>query len=104
MIAYLIHTGVISDGRIGWMRVAIDDGAGHHSNARVEMGCSSLSFQVSWNKAWTVLLSPLALQISTSGDYGVGLVVHIGKVGDNKKIGTAEKRQDGVRFRVQFGC
>ena len=50
------------------------------------------------------LLSPLTLHIGTSGDYGVGLVVHVGKVSDDEEIGTAEKRQDSVRFRVQFGC
>ena len=104
MIAYLIHTGATSNGRIGWMRVVSDDGMGYHSNARVEMGCSSLSFRVSWNKVQMALLSPSTLHISTSGDHSVGLVVHVGKVGDDKKIGTAEKRQDGVRFGVQFGC
>ena len=77
---------------------------GHHSNAGVEMGCSSLLFWVSRNKVWTALLSPSTLQIGMSGDYSVGLVIHVGKVEDNEKIGTAEKRQDGVRFRVQFGC
>ena len=51
-----------------------------------------------------VLFSPLMLHIGTSGDYGGGLVVHVGEVGDDKEIGTTEKRQDGVRFRVQFGC
>ena len=104
MIAYLVHAGVISDSGIGWMGVVGSDGMGHHSNTRVEMGCSSLLFWVSWDKVWTALFSPSMLQISMSGDHSVGLVVHIGKVGDDEKIGTAKKRQDGVRFRVQSGC
>ena len=81
-----------------------NNGAGNCSNAGVETGCSSLLFQVSQNKVQTALLSPLMLQIGMSGDYGVGLVIHIGKVRDDKKVGTTEKRQDGVRFGVQFGC
>ena len=74
------------------MRVASDDGTGYHSNNEVKMGCSSLSFQVSWNKVWMVLLSPSTLQIGTSVDHSVGLVIHVGKVGDDEKIGTAEER------------
>ena len=92
MIAYLIHTGVISNGRIGGMRVMSNDGAGHHSNTGVEMGCSSLSFWVSRNKVWMALFSPSTLQIGMSGDYSVGLVVHVGKVGDDEKIGMTEER------------
>ena len=56
------------------------------------MSSPSLLFQVSWNKVWMVLFSPSTFHIGTSGDYGVGLVVHVVKVGDNKEIGTAEKR------------
>ena len=92
MIAYLIHSGVISDSRIGWMRVTSANGTRYHPNARVKTGCSSLSFRVSWNKVRMVLFSPLTLHISTSGDYGVGLIVHVGKVGDNEKIGTTKER------------
>ena len=47
---------------------------------------------MSQNKVWTALFSPSALQIGTGGDYSVGLVVHVGKVGDNEEIGTAEER------------
>ena len=68
------------------------DCTGHHSNAGVEMGCTSLSFWVSSNKVQTVLFSPSMFHIGVSGDYGVGLVVHAGKVGDNEEIGAAEKR------------
>ena len=92
MIAYLIHTGVISDSGIGWVRVASSDGMGHHSSARVEMGCTSLSFRVSSNKVQTALFSPSAFHIGVSGDYGVGLVIHASKVGDDKEIGMANKR------------
>ena len=60
--------------------------------------------RVRQNEVRMALFSPLMLHISMSGDYGVGLVIHVGEVGDNKEIGTTEKRQDGVRFRVQFGC
>ena len=56
-----------------------------------------------WNEVWMMLFSPLMFHIGTSSDYGVGLVVHVGKVGDDKKIGTTEEKQDGVRFRIQVG-
>ena len=68
------------------------------------MGWSSLLFQMSWNKVRMTLRSPLMFHTGTSGDYGVGLVIHVGKMGDDEKIGTTEERQDGVRFRIQFGC
>ena len=104
MIAYLVHTGVISNNKIGWMRVMGNNGVRHHSNTRVKTSHSSLSSRVSWNKVRMALFSPLTLHIGTSGDDSVGLVVHVGKVGDDKKIGTMQKQQDGVRLRVQFGC
>ena len=44
------------------------------------------------------------MTVGMGRDGGVSFGVHAGKVGDDKKIGTTEKRQDGVRFRVQFGC
>ena len=103
-IAYLVHTRVVSNSRIGWMGVTSNDGVRHHPNARVETSLASLSFQVSWNKVWMVLCSPLTFHIGMSGDDGVDLIIHAGKMGDNEKIGVAEKRQDSIRFRVQFGC
>ena len=56
------------------------------------MSHSSLSFRVSQDKVQTTLFSPLTLHIDTSGDYGVGLVIHVGKVGDDEKIGMTEDR------------
>ena len=103
MIAYFIHAGVISNGRIGWMRVAGDDRARHHSDTRVETNHPSLLFWMSRNKVWTMLFSPLMFHISVSGDHSVGLVILVGKVGYDKKVGTTQERQDGVRFGVQFG-
>ena len=91
-IAYLVHTGVVSDGRIGWMGVTINDSAGHHPNAGVKTSHASLSLRVNSDKVWMVLISPLTFHIGTSGDYGVGLIVHAGKVGDDEEIGMAEKR------------
>ena len=91
-IAYLVHTGVISYDRIGWMGVTGNDGMRHNPNAGVEMSHSSLSFRVSQDKVQTTLFSPLTLHIDTSGDYGVGLVIHVGKVGDDEKIGMTEDR------------
>ena len=73
------------------MGVTGNDGARHHPNAGVEVSHSSLSLWMSPNKVWVVLFSPLTLHISASGDYGVGLVIHVGKVGDEEEIGTAEK-------------
>ena len=92
MIAYLVHTGVISNSRIGWMGIASSDGTGYHSNAGVKTSCTSLSLQVSLNKVWMVLFGPLMFCIGTSGDYGVGLIVHAGKVADDEEVGVTEKR------------
>ena len=74
------------------MGVVSNDGAGHHSNAGVETGCTSLSIQVSRNKIWMMLFSPKAFQVGTGRDSGVSFGVHAGKVGDDEKIGTAKKR------------
>ena len=92
MIAYLVHTGVVSNGRIGWMGITSNDGARHHSDTRVETSCTSLSFQMSPNEVRTALFSPLTFHIGTSGDDGVGLVVHAGKVAGDEEVGVAEKR------------
>ena len=92
MIAYLIHTGVISDSRIGWMGITSSYGARHHSDTGVETSCTSLSFRVSPNKIRTVLFSPLTFHIGTSGDDGVSLIIHAGEVTDDEEVGVAEKR------------
>ena len=92
MIAYLVHTGIISDNRVGWMEVTGNDGMRHHPNAGVKTGCTSLSLWVSVDKVWMALFSPLMLHIGASSDYSVGLIIHVGKVGDEEEIGTAEKR------------
>ena len=64
-----------------------NNNVGHHSNTGVETGCSSLSFRVSWNKVRMALFSPSTLQIGTSSDYGVGLVVHVGNVMNAPPLG-----------------
>ena len=48
-----------------------------------------------------MLFGPEAFQVGVSGNGGVGLVIHAGKVGDDKKIGMTEKRYDGVRCKLQ---
>ena len=83
------------------MRIIDDSSIGYHPNAGIEASHPSSMSRMRQNKVWTTLFSPLTLHIGMSGDYGVGLVVHVGKVGDDKKVGTTEKRQDGVRFRIQ---
>ena len=92
MIAYLVHTGVVSYGRIGWMGIMGSYGMRHHSNTRVETSCTSLSFRMSPNEVRTTLFSPLTFHIGTSGDDGVGLIVHAGKVAGDEEVGIAEKR------------
>ena len=37
-----------------------------------------------------MLLSPKAFQVSTSGNSGVGIVVHAGKVGDDEAVSKAK--------------
>ena len=104
MIAYLVHTGVVSDGRIGRMGIASGYGTRHHSDTSVETSCTSLSFQMSPNKVQAALFSPLTLHIGTSGDDSVGLIIHAGEVRDEKAVGKAKSKCDVRRFRVQFGC
>ena len=92
MIAYLVHTGVVSDGRIGWMGITSSYSARHHSDTGVETSCTSLSFRMSSNEVWTALFSPLTFHIGTSGDDGVGLIVHTGKVAGDEEVGVTEER------------
>ena len=92
MIAYLVHTGIVPDGRIGGMGITSSDSARHHSDTRVETSCTSLSFRMSPNKVQTALFSPLTFHICASGDDGVGLVIYAGKVAGDKEVGVAEKR------------
>ena len=92
MIAYLVHTGVVSYGRIGWMGIMSGYSARHHSDTGVETSCTSLSFRMSPNEVRTALFSPLTFHIGTSGDNGIGLIVHAGKVAGDKEVGVAEKR------------
>ena len=68
------------------------DSVRHHSDTGVEMSGTSLSFRMSPNEVQVALLSPLTFHIGTSGDYGVGLIVHAGKVAGNKEVGVTEKR------------
>ena len=86
------------------VQITDDCSAGYHPNAGIKASHPSSMSRMRWNEVRMTLFSPLALHISTSGDYSVGLIIHVGKVGDGKKIGTTEERQDGVRFRIQVGC
>ena len=51
-----------------------------------------------------MLLSPLTFHVGTSSNHSVGIVIHVGEIGDDEKIGMAESRQDSVRFSIQVGC
>ena len=64
-----------------------DNGVRHHSNTRVETGQSSLLLWMSRNEIQATLFSPSMFHVSMSGDHGVCIVVHVGKVGDDKEIG-----------------
>ena len=66
------------------------DGVRHCSNARIKMGCTSLSFRMSPNKVRATLFSPLTFHINMSGDYSVGLIVHAGEVRKEKAVGKAK--------------
>ena len=44
------------------------------------------------NEVWTALFSPLTFHIGTSGDDGIGLIVHAGKVAGDEEVGVTEKR------------
>ena len=92
MIAYLVHTGVVSDSRVGRMGITSSDSARYHSDTGVEMSCTSLSFRMSPNEVRTALFSPLTFHIGTGGDHGIGLIVHAGKVAGNEEVGVTEKR------------
>ena len=92
MIAYLVHTGVVSDGRIGWMGITSSYGVRHHSDTRIKTSCTSLSFWVSPNEVRMALFSPLTFHIGTGGDDGIGLIVHAGKVAGDEEVGMTKKR------------
>ena len=66
--------------------------ARHHSDTRVETSCTSLSLRMSPNEVWAALFSPLMFHIGMSGDDGVGLIVHAGKVAGDEEVGVTEKR------------
>ena len=104
MVAYLVHTGVIADGRIGWMRVMGNDGTGYHPNTGVRTSHTPLSFRMRPNKVRMTLFNPLMFHIGASGDDGVGLIVHTGEVTEDKTVGKAKSEYDVARFGIQFGC
>ena len=56
------------------------------------MSCTPLLFWMSPNEILAALFSPLMFHIGTSGDHGVGLIVHAGKVAGDKEVGVTEKR------------
>ena len=90
MIAYLVHTGVIADDRIGWMRVTGNDGAGYHPNTGVKTSHTPLSLRMSTNKVGMTLFRPLTFHIGASGDDSVGLIIHTGEVTEEKTVGKAK--------------
>ena len=92
MIAYLVHTGVVSNGRIGRMGITSSDSARHHSDTGVETSRTSLLFRMSSNEVGTALFSPLMFHIGMSGDNSIGLIVHAGKVAGDEEVGVTEER------------
>ena len=74
------------------MRVTHDSGPGYHPNAGVKSGHPSPMSRMSRNETQTMLFGPEAFQVGMSGNGGVSLVVHVGEVGDDEKVGMAEER------------
>ena len=72
------------------MQITGRSGAGYHPNTRVKLGHTSSMSRMSWNEVRTVLFSPLTFHINVSGDYGVGLIVHAGKMREEKAVGKAK--------------
>ena len=77
---------------------------GHHPNARIKASHPSHMSGMRSDEVLMVLFSPKAFQVSTSGESGICLGVHVGKVGDDKVGSKAESVQNKLRFRVQIGC
>ena len=100
----LIETRVLPNHGVGQVQITGNSSVGYHPNAGIKASHPSSMSRMRWDEVQTTLFSPLMFHIGMSGDYGVGLVVHVGKVRDDEKIGTTEERQDGVRFRIQVGC
>ena len=63
---------------------------GYHPNARVELSHSSSMSRMGRNEGWMMLFSPKVFQVGASGNSGVGVVVHTGKVGDDETIGKVK--------------
>ena len=74
------------------MQVTHDSSPGYHPNARVEMSHPSSMSRMSQNEVRMMLFGPLTFKIGPGGDDGVGLVVHVGKVGDKEEVGMTEER------------
>ena len=72
------------------MGVTGNDGVGYHPNTGVKTSHTPLSLWMSTDKVWMMLFRPLTFHISTSGDYGVGLIVHTGEVTEDKTVGKAK--------------
>ena len=51
-----------------------------------------------------MLFSPKVFQVGTSGNNGVGVSIHAGKMGDDARVGKTNNSTDSLRWRVQFGC
>ena len=90
MIAYLIKTRVLSNGGIGQMQIASRSSVGYHPNTRIKMSHPSSVSRMGWNESQTTLFSPKVFQASMSGNSGVGIVIHTGKVGDDETISKAK--------------
>ena len=77
MIAYLIHTGVGSNHRIGWMWIAGSGGTRYHPSYMGRMGR---------NERWMMLFGPKVFKVGASGNGCVSVGIHVCEVGKKKTI------------------
>ena len=85
------------------MQVTGSSDVGYHSNTRIKARHPSYMSRMGSNKRQTTLFGPKAFQVGTSGNSGVGVGVHIGKVDNDEAVCKTDSMVDKSR-RVQFGC
>ena len=76
MIAYLIHTGVSPNSRIGGMFIGSDSGTRNEAHTQIKSSRTTMMRQIGSHKVRTTLGSPHAFEISLSDGVVIGILRH----------------------------
>ena len=85
------------------MWIAGGSGTGYHPNTRVKVHHLPYVSRMSGDKSWMMLFCLKVFQVGVSGNSGVGIGVHIGKVDKDEAAGKTDSMVDRLRWRVQIG-